>query len=69
MKPALFAALAGGTDEPVVLTTLSGVDLCILGGTSGGNPHQVAEPAQARGPEQDRCTFGLTRRAAAQRLP
>jgi hypothetical protein len=32
---ALFAALGGGTDEPVVLTTLSGVDLCILGGTSG----------------------------------
>jgi hypothetical protein len=32
---ALFAALASGTDEPVVLTTLSGVDLCILGGTSG----------------------------------
>ncbi len=31
---ALFAALASGTDEPVVLTTLSGVDLCILGATS-----------------------------------
>ncbi len=31
---ALFAELASGTDEPVVLTTLSGVDLCVLGGTS-----------------------------------
>jgi hypothetical protein len=31
---ALFAQLASGTDEPVVLTTLSGVDLCILGAAS-----------------------------------
>jgi len=31
---ALFAALDSGTDEPVVLTTLSGVDLCILGAMS-----------------------------------
>ena len=31
---ALFAALASGTDEPVVLTTLSGVDLCVLGAMS-----------------------------------
>jgi hypothetical protein len=31
---ALFDALDSGTDEPVVLTTLSGVDLCILGAMS-----------------------------------
>ena len=31
---ALFAKLASGTDEPIVLTTLSGVDLCILGAMS-----------------------------------
>jgi hypothetical protein len=30
----LFAALDSGTDEPAVLTTLSGVDLCILGAMS-----------------------------------
>jgi hypothetical protein len=30
----LFAKLASGTDEPIVLTTLSGVDLCILGAMS-----------------------------------
>ena len=31
---ALFAALASAPDEPIVLTTLSGVDLCILGAVS-----------------------------------
>lgn len=31
---ALFATLASGSDEPVVLTTLSGADLCVLGGMS-----------------------------------
>jgi hypothetical protein len=31
---ALFDALDMGTDEPVVLTTLSGVDLCVLGAMS-----------------------------------
>lgn len=31
---ALFAALTSGADEPVVLTTLSGADLCVLGGMS-----------------------------------
>jgi hypothetical protein len=31
---ALFDALDTGTDEPVVLTTLSGVDLCVLGAMS-----------------------------------
>jgi hypothetical protein len=31
---ALFATLASGSDEPVVLTTLSGADLSVLGGMS-----------------------------------
>jgi hypothetical protein len=32
---ALFASLADGNSEPIALTTLSGVDLCVLGGQNG----------------------------------